>query len=82
MRKGRVLLVTLVLLSSWHVFPQVDASENIPPGRFGHRMIYDPVNERVLLFGGGVWDDRYTFFDELWSYDLSLIHISEPTRPY
>ena len=71
MRKGRVLLVTLVLLSSWHVFPQVDASENIPPGRFGHRMIYDPVNERVLLFGGGVWDDRYTFFDELWSYDYA-----------
>jgi hypothetical protein len=34
-------------------------------------MVYDPVNERVLLFGGAVWENRYTFFDDLWSYDPS-----------
>ena len=34
-------------------------------------MVYDPVNERVLLFGGAVFEDRYTFFDDLWSYDHS-----------
>ncbi|UCD45275.1 MAG: hypothetical protein JSV27_01890 [Candidatus Bathyarchaeota archaeon] len=53
------------------MYPSVDAPEVSPPARFGHRMVYDPVNERVLLFGGAVWDDRYTFFDDLWSYDYS-----------
>ena len=69
MRKYKVLFVTLFLLSSCLGLPHVDASESIPPARFGQRMVYDPVNERVLLFGGAVWDNRYTFFDDLWSYD-------------
>ena len=63
--------MVLFLLISCHPFPQVDAPESTPPARFGHRMVYDPVNERVLLFGGAVWEDRYTFFDDLWSYDYS-----------
>ena len=42
-----------------------------PSPRFGHRMVYDPVNERTLLFGGAVYEDRYTFFDDLWSYDYA-----------
>lgn len=71
MRKHRVLLVALFLSISCHGFPLVDASESIPPARFGHRMVYDPVNERVLLFGGAVWEDRYTFFNDLWSYDYA-----------
>jgi N-acetylneuraminic acid mutarotase len=34
-------------------------------------MVYDPVNERTLLFGGALWENRYTFYDDLWSYDYS-----------
>lgn len=34
-------------------------------------MAYDPVNEWVLLFGGVVWEDRYTFFDDLWVLDTA-----------
>jgi N-acetylneuraminic acid mutarotase len=34
-------------------------------------MVYDPVNERLLLFGGAVWENSYTFFNDLWSYDPS-----------
>jgi len=34
-------------------------------------MVYDPVNERVLLFGGAVWEDKYTFFNDFWSYDYA-----------
>lgn len=63
--------MALFLLISCHGLPQVDASESIPPARFGHRMVYDPVNERVLLFGGAVWKNRYIFFNDLWSYDYA-----------
>ncbi len=34
-------------------------------------MVYDPVNERVLQFGGAVWEGRYTFFNDVWSYDYA-----------
>jgi hypothetical protein len=34
-------------------------------------MAYDPVNEWVLLFGRPVWEDRYTFFDDLWVLDTA-----------
>jgi N-acetylneuraminic acid mutarotase len=44
---------------------------NRPSPRFGHRMVYDPVNERTLLFGGAVYENRYTFFDDLWAYDYA-----------
>lgn len=69
MRKCKVLFATLFLLSLCLGFQHGDASDNRPQARFGHRMVYDPVNERVLLFGGAVWDNRYAFFDDLWSYD-------------
>ncbi|MBN2335476.1 hypothetical protein JXL21_07935 [Candidatus Bathyarchaeota archaeon] len=57
------------MLSSPCMLPHVEASDGAPTARFGHRMVYDPVNQRVLLFGGAVWDDGYTFYDDLWSYD-------------
>jgi len=34
----------------------------------GARMIYDQVNRRVLLFGGSHYDNKYTFYNDLWSY--------------
>ncbi len=40
-----------------------------PSARMGHEMIYDPVRERIMLFGGSIWENnRYTFYNELWSY--------------
>lgn len=32
-------------------------------------MIYDPVNQRILMYGGADWQNGYTFYDELWSYE-------------
>jgi hypothetical protein len=37
-----------------------------PEERLGHRMIYDPVDKQIILYGGAVWDDEYTFYGELW----------------
>ena len=40
-----------------------------PEKRIGPSMVYDPIDHRVLLFGGAHWQNRYTFYDELWSYE-------------
>lgn len=65
------VLVALFLFVLCTATPHGRSLDDRPSPRFGHRMVYDPVNERVLLFGGAVWENRYTFFDNLWSYDLS-----------
>jgi N-acetylneuraminic acid mutarotase len=41
----------------------------LPPARDSHAMVYDPVSQRVLLFGGR--DDEYQPLDDLWAYDPS-----------
>jgi len=40
-----------------------------PEPSIGARMIYDPVDQRILMYGGADWENGYTFFDELWSYE-------------
>jgi hypothetical protein len=70
-RRGVTVLVALFLFGLCTATPHGRSSDDRPSPRFGHRMVYDPVNERVLLFGGAVFEDRYTFFDDLWSYDYS-----------
>ncbi len=65
------VLFSLFLFVLCTATPHGRSSDDRPSPRFGHRMVYDPVNERVLLFGGAVWENRYTFFDDLWSYDPS-----------
>ena len=40
-----------------------------PEKRIGPSMVYDPIGQRVLLFGGAHWQNGYTFYDELWSYE-------------
>ncbi len=40
---------------------------NAPPARHGHRMVYDSVNQRVLLFGG--MNPGGVMYHDLWAYD-------------
>lgn len=43
-----------------------------PSPRFGAAFAYEPVTERLLMFGGvGVFGDAFTptFYDETWAYD-------------
>lgn len=62
---GPLVIVFILIL-----IPQVSASDS-PSPRMGSRMIYDPVNQRVLLFGGSYYDNQYTLYNDLWSYDYS-----------
>ena len=40
-----------------------------PEPRLGARMVYDPVGQRIIMYGGAIWENRYSFYDELWSYE-------------
>ncbi|MCW3978714.1 MAG: hypothetical protein NWF12_03100 [Candidatus Bathyarchaeota archaeon] len=70
-RRGVTVLFVLFIFAFCTATPHGRSSDDRPSPRFGHRMAYDPMNERVLLFGGAIWENRYTFFDDLWSYDPS-----------
>lgn len=37
-----------------------------PPARFGHSLVYDPVRQRVELFGGNA---PSAFYDDTWEWD-------------
>jgi len=69
----RALILGLVLFA---LLP-VSVSSAAPDQRLGHRMIYDPVGQQIILYGGAVWDDQYIFYDELWSYDTGTNTWSE-----
>ena len=40
--------------------------KNSPPWRVSHSMVYDPVGDKIIMFGG---DDFKQGFKDLWSYD-------------
>ncbi|MCI0497084.1 MAG: hypothetical protein L0Z54_02165, partial [Thermoplasmata archaeon] len=41
-----------------------------PSPRQGHAMVYDAINDRIVLFGGVSYSPSYRFFDDTWTYDL------------
>jgi hypothetical protein len=44
----------------------------LPPARYGHSVVYDPVRDRMLLFGGWSYDgEAYSFFNDVWALSLS-----------
>lgn len=69
----RALILGLIIIA---IIP-VSVVSATPEERLGHRMIYDPVDQRIILYGGAVWDDEYTFYGELWSYDTGTNTWSE-----
>jgi N-acetylneuraminic acid mutarotase len=64
MKKARWLIPLAFLLAFSPILATGD-----PEPRIGARMIYDPVNQRILMYGGADWQNGYTFYDELWSYE-------------
>ena len=43
-----------------------------PSGRYGHSAVYDPVNRRMVVFGGSTVAVGITASDEVWSLSLSV----------
>jgi len=71
--KKRFLFLGLVVFA---LLPACVSSAD-PDQRLGHRMIYDPVGQQIILYGGAVWDTQYIFYDELLSYDTGTNTWSE-----
>lgn len=67
-KSGMIALAALLILMT--TIPPAYATES-PSPRHGARMIYDPVNQRVLLFGGAKFDNRYTFYNDMWAFDTA-----------
>ncbi|UCE10920.1 MAG: hypothetical protein JSW61_03040, partial [Candidatus Thorarchaeota archaeon] len=74
---GLVVLTLLLVISIWSPLSTscvqaemtntfVVSQTQVPSARFLPGMVYDPVNERVMLFGGGLGD---TEFDDTWILD-------------
>jgi N-acetylneuraminic acid mutarotase len=54
----------------------LNPSGTLPAGRYTHAMVYDPVTERVIMFGGdynsgGNPDGTGQLFDDTWAYDAT-----------
>ena len=47
---------------------QVQPSGTIPPARFGHTLLFDPVRRRLILFGG----QAGVFFSDTWAFDVAV----------
>ncbi|MBN1322110.1 MAG: hypothetical protein JXA87_14860 [Thermoleophilia bacterium] len=48
---------------------ELSPSGALPPARSSHAMTCDPVNGRLILFGGN--GDEWTLFGDTWAYDLA-----------
>jgi hypothetical protein len=57
------------LAAGYPVWQALSPIGSRPPTRFGHTAIYDPVGERMILFGGRDWDVRYSDVWELALHD-------------
>ena len=60
----------LLLVLSGFVCPIYAAGES-PQKMLGQKMIYDPVGQRIILFGGSYYSGSYTFYGDTWSYDVA-----------
>lgn len=52
-----------------YTFEQV---EHTPLDRWDHALLYDPVNDRILMFGGVArlgFEEIWTPVDDVWAYD-------------
>lgn len=46
---------------------ELATSGSVPPARFGHTLLFDPIRRRLLLFGG----QASGFFSDVWALDIA-----------
>ena len=47
------------------------ASSTPPIARENHTALFDPFGNRMLVFGGDYYDDRFHYLDDLWEFNIS-----------
>jgi len=55
-------------LGSTPVWTQLSPTGTPPGARYGHSAIYDPVRDRMVVFGG--YDGLYLYFNDVWALSL------------
>ncbi|MFX1536239.1 MAG: Kelch repeat-containing protein [Promethearchaeota archaeon] len=74
------LLLLILLVPFYFGFPEEISSRSSlatskfsikPTQRTGHKMVYDPVSQKVILFGGIENVDLFKYVDDMWAYDYS-----------
>ncbi|MHA2253479.1 MAG: Kelch repeat-containing protein, partial [Candidatus Kariarchaeaceae archaeon] len=68
-------LLILTIHYSYTLTTTVQASPDKPNARAGHNMVYDEVNQKIILFGGieepvSIHNWYSTLLNDTWSYDL------------
>ncbi|MHA2107606.1 MAG: Kelch repeat-containing protein [Candidatus Hodarchaeales archaeon] len=65
-----VLIYTSTSFSSFHLLALPNSTYTVPSNRYGHGMVFDNINERVLLFGGVVNTEGVSTWhsNETWSF--------------
>jgi hypothetical protein len=46
---------------------EIQVSGSLPPARFGHTLVFDPVRRRLVVFGGQAGG----FFSDVWAFDIA-----------
>jgi hypothetical protein len=57
-------------LSGHPAWSTVDTDSTGPPGSYGMTMVYDPVRDRMLTFGGSTSDAYFGVHNDVWALDL------------
>jgi len=63
-----IRLLLAVSLSVTLMFPAALCSSG-PSSRYGCRLVYDPVNERLMMFGGTYSGTSPQVYDDTWTFD-------------
>jgi hypothetical protein len=68
---GQPVDVWALALSGTPTWQRLTTGGTSPPGRWGHSTIYDPIQDRVILFGGVDWPSYpQVFLADVWALSL------------
>lgn len=63
-----LMIVSLLLLT---ISSSIQINAAYPKQRLGHRMIYDSVNDRIIMYGGYIGSGEANWVFDTWAYDYN-----------